>query len=110
MIIRVGNQIDADTGYDFYVCGDGDYYGTDPSNLMSDLIYSGYDNGACTFTTTTQSIMMTYTRDIFTFDTFDSKVGQSFSICLIGTQSHCGSFTLPINYPSMSVLSALTIS
>lgn len=77
---------------------------------MSDLIYSGYDNGACTFTATSQSIMLTYTRDIFTFDTFDTKLGQSLSICLIGAQSHCGSFTLPINYPSMSVLSALTIS
>lgn len=109
IIIRVGDKISDDLGYDFFVCGVGDYYGTDHTNLNRDLSYSGYDNGACTYTTTSQSVKLTYSRDIFTFDSFDKSVGKSVSICLIGSQYYCGSFTLSINDPSMAVSSALSI-
>ena len=86
MIIRVGNQINSNLGYDYYVCGSGDYYGTSTSALFQDLIFSGYDNGACTFSTTASSTFMSYSRDLFTFDTFDSNIGQVVNICLIGSQ------------------------
>lgn len=109
IIIRLGDQISSDLGYDHHVCGVGDYYGFDSGNLHKDLLYSGYDNGACTFSIKTQSVMMSYKRDLFTFDSFDKTVGQTFSVCLIGIQSHCQTFTLPLNYAIMSVYSALTI-
>lgn len=109
IIVRIGNQINEDLGYDYFVCGVGDYYGTDHTQLNRDLSYSGYNNGACTYTTTTQSVKLTYSRDIYTFDSFDAEVGKSISICLIGTQNHCGSFTLSINDPSMTVSSAISI-
>ena len=110
MIIQIGESISSQLGNDYYKCGDGDYYGSDSSNLHKDLIYSGYNNGACTYTTTSQSVMMTYTRDIYTFDTFDSPITQSLKICLIGTQNHCTTLSLPLIIPSMTVFSALTIS
>ena len=89
MIVRVGNQISTDLGYDYYVCGTGDHYGTSTSSLFQDLIFSGYDNGACTFSTTSSSTFMSYSRDIFTFDSFDANIGQVVNICLIGSQEHC---------------------
>lgn len=110
IVIRVGNQISADLGYDYFVCGAGDYYGSDHLHLNKDLSFSGYNNGACSYTTTAQSIMLSYSRDLFTFDSFDSTVGKSLSICLIGSQNNCGSFTLPISYPSMSVSSAISVN
>ena len=109
MIIRAGNQINADLGYDFYICGDGDYYGKSISTLSKDLIYSGYDNGACTFTINSNSVTMSYTRDIFTFDSFDASLSQSLHICLYGSLESCGDLNLPLNIPSMTVSSALTI-
>ena len=103
MIIRIGDQINSALGYDFYVCGTGDHYGTSSSALYQDLIYSGYNDGACTFSTTASSVFMTYSRDILTFDTFDASLGQVINICLIGAQSDCGSFDLPFNFPLMTV-------
>lgn len=89
MIVRVGNQISTDLGYDYYVCGTGDHYGTSTSALFQDLIFSGYDNGACTFEITSSSVFMSYTRDLFTFDTYDATLSQTVPICLIGTQTGC---------------------
>lgn len=83
--IRIGNQISTDLGYDYYICGTGDYYGKSLSSLKKDLIYSGYDNGACTFTTNTNSITMSYTRDLLTFDSFDSTLSEKIKVCLTGT-------------------------
>jgi hypothetical protein len=110
MIIRVGNQISSDLGYDFFVCGDGDYYGHSTASLSKDIIYSGYNNGACTFTQTASSVFMTYSRDVFTFDTFDASIGRSATVCLIGTEYNCATLTLPLNIPSLAVSSALSIS
>ena len=109
MIIRVGNQINSDLGYDYYVCGSGDYYGKSTSALYKDLLYSGYDNGACTFTVNTNSVTMSYTRDLFTFDSFDASLSRSLHLCLTGSSESCGDFSLPLNIPAMSVSSALTI-
>ena len=71
--IQIGNQISSDIGYDYYICGSGDFYGTS-SNTMKDLIYSGYDNGGCVYQTTNQSVFMTLTRDVYTFDDFDINI------------------------------------
>ena len=109
MIIRIGNEINTNLGYDYYVCGSGDYYGKSSSALSRDVIFSGYDNGACTFTTATSSIFLTYSRDILTFDTFDAFLSQVVNVCLIGAQEHCAELTLPLNFPVMTVNSALTI-
>ena len=40
MTIRVGDMISSDLGYDYYVCGSGDYYGLTTAALSKDLIYS----------------------------------------------------------------------
>lgn len=109
MIIQIGNQITPDLGYDYYICGDGDYYGQSSASLSKDLTYSGYDNGACTFVTTAQSVTMSYSRDVFTYDTFDAGITQSINVCLIGSEHHCSQFSLPLNYPIMTVESALSI-
>ena len=109
LTIRVGNQISSDLGYDFFVCGSGDYYGASATALSRDLVYSGYENGACTYTVNSQSISLTYSRDIFTFDSFDAVLGQVVNICIIGSQTGCSELTLPINFPVMTVESALTI-
>lgn len=106
--IQIGNQISSDIGYDYYICGSGDFYGSS-SNTMKDLIYSGYDNGACTYQTTTTSVFMSVTRDVYTYDDFDINITETLSICLIGSQSNCATVKLPINYPIMTVSSALTI-
>ena len=109
MIIQVGNQISADLGYDYYVCGGGDYYGHSTSAMSQDLIYSGYNDGSCSFSSTNSSVFMSYSRDVLTFDGFDAPISQVINICLIGAQVGCAELTLPLNYPMMTVQSALTI-
>lgn len=50
LIIRIGDE--GTIGYDYFKCGVGDYYGSNHNAMLKDLDYSGYENGACTFTTT----------------------------------------------------------
>ena len=52
---------------------------------------------------------MSYARDLFTFDSFDASLTQSLHLCLTGSSEGCGDFSLPLNFPSMTVSSALTI-
>lgn len=54
--------------------------------------------------------MMTYNRDVYTFDDFDVNITQSLNICVIGSTNNCAKLDLSINVPVMSVSSALTIS
>jgi hypothetical protein len=107
--IQIGNQIDENVGNDYYVCGVGDYYGASSSSISKDLVYSGYENGDCTFKKNVKSTMMGYSRDIYTFDDFDVNITKILSICLIGSSSSCAKMELPLNVPAMSVSSALTI-
>jgi len=53
--------------------------------------------------------MMSYTRDVYTYDDFDYQVTQEMDVCLIGSQTHCQTIVIPLNYPMMSVASALNI-
>jgi hypothetical protein len=53
--------------------------------------------------------MMSYNRDIYTFDDFDVNITKSLNICVIGSTSSCAKLELPLNVPTMSVASALTI-
>ena len=109
IIIQIGKQISEVVGKDYYVCSNsgGDYYGADLLNLQLDLDYSGYSNGACNYRTTSTSIQLAYTRDIYTYDSFDFPITSSLYICLIGSQTGCGTFTLPVLISSMFVKSAL---
>jgi hypothetical protein len=109
IIIQIGNQISEVVGKDYFVCGNsgGDYYGVDVLNLQPDLDYSGYSNGACNYRVTSSSIQLSYTRDIYTYDSFDFSISSSLYICLIGSQTGCGTLTLPVLVPSMFVKSAL---
>lgn len=45
IIIRIGEEISPELGYDYHKCGSGDYYGPSPSTMREDLVYSGYNNG-----------------------------------------------------------------
>lgn len=56
-----------------------------------------------------QSTMMTYNRDVYTFDDFDVNITQSVNICIIGSANNCAQVQLPLNLPAMTVGSALTI-
>lgn len=53
--------------------------------------------------------MMTYSRDIYTFDDFDVNITKILNLCVIGGTSSCAKLELPLNVPAMSVSSALTI-
>lgn len=87
----------------------GDFYGSSSASITKDLLYSGYENGACTFKINQNSTMMSYNRDIYTFDDFDVNITKSLNICVIGSTSSCAKLELPLNVPTMSVASALTI-
>lgn len=56
-----------------------------------------------------QSITMSYSRDVYTFDEFDVNITQSLNICVIGNDNNCATLDLSVNLPVMSVSSALTI-
>lgn len=109
IIIQLGDQISAVVGNDYYQCGVGDYYGFGLSSLLSDLSYSGYDNGACVFNNSGTAVFLEYTRDVYTYDSFDYQITAGMSVCLIGTQTSCASITPPYLVPTMSVQSALQI-
>ncbi len=52
---------------------------------------------------------MTYSRNIYTFDNFDYPISNPLQICIIGTETNCGTFNIKTNDPVMTVSSALTI-
>lgn len=54
--------------------------------------------------------MMTYSRDVYTFDDFDVNITQSLNLCVIGSSNNCANLNLALNLPAMTVSSALTIS
>jgi hypothetical protein len=54
--------------------------------------------------------MMTYSRDVYTFDDYDVNITQSLNLCVIGSSNNCAQLSLPLNLPVMTVSSALTIS
>lgn len=107
IIVQIGSKINEAIGKDYYICGSGDYYGNDPSTLQSDLDYSGYNNGACSYRVTSSSVQFTYTRDILTYDSFDYQLTSTFQVCLIASQTACLTVTPPVLIPSMTVKSAL---
>ncbi len=96
-------------GYDYFNCGGGDYYGADILSLMSDIDYSGYNDGTCIYKVTSSSIELSYYRDALTFDTFDYQLTSSVYLCLIGSSTSCSTLNLPVLVPSMVVQSALQI-
>lgn len=54
--IRIGSGLAEERlGYDYQKCGDGDYFGTSTSSLTRDTTWSGYDDGACTVTSSASS-------------------------------------------------------
>jgi hypothetical protein len=107
--IQIGSQINSAVGYDYFQCGVGDFYGSGIGSLQSDLEYSGYSNGACIFNSTASGVYLDYTRDVYTYDSFDSEISSSFTVCLIGTTSDCATVSPPYLVPTMSVQSALQI-
>lgn len=109
IIIQIGDQISSIVGNDYYQCGVGDYYGFGLSSLLSDLSYSGYDNGACVFNNSGTAVFLEYTRDVYTYDSFDYQVTATLSVCLIGAQTSCATLSPPYLVPTMSVQSALQI-
>lgn len=109
LIIQIGSSVNEVVGSDYYICGSGDYYGTDILSLNSDTDYSGYNDGSCNFRTTSSSIQLTYTRDALTFDSFDYQLTSSVYLCLIGSQTSCSVLTIPVLVPSMVVASALQV-
>lgn len=109
LIIRIGDMISTTVGYDYFVCYNGDYYGTDTWSLLRDLSYSGYDNGVCSTAAAASSYKISFLRDVNTYDTFDWIITSTTDICVIGSTANCGTFTFSSLYPQMSVESALTI-
>jgi hypothetical protein len=109
IIIQLGSQVNEAVGNDYFICGAGDYYGTNILNILSDLEYSGYNDGACNYKVTSTSIQLSYSRDALTFDSFDYQITPSIYLCLIGSSTSCSTFNLPVLVPSMVVQSALQI-
>lgn len=109
MYIRLGGSISSTVGYDFYQCGVGDYFGTDTANLKVDLDYSGYEDSSCTYYSSASSVMMLFTREAYTFDTFDYQLSDSTEVCVIGSSTHCSTVTLKSLIPVLSISSALTV-
>lgn len=109
IIIQLGDQINSVVGEDYYKCGVGDYYGFGLNSLLSDLSYSGYDNGACVFNNSGTAVFLDYSRDVYTYDSFDYQVTATMTVCLIGSQTSCATITPPYLVPTMSVQSALQI-
>lgn len=62
MVIQIGDKVSDLVGYDYYQCGVGDFFGESPTSLQRDLDYSGYENGACSVSSTANSISMSYSR------------------------------------------------
>ena len=48
--IRTGDTISVDLGYDYFKCGSGDYFGPNIGSLTKDTLWSGYNDGLCTIT------------------------------------------------------------
>lgn len=88
----------------------GDYFGGSASNIQNDLSYSGYSNGECAYQKLPNSYILSYSRDINTYDDFDFQLTSTFPICLIGNSNDCGTIAPPILYPSMTITSALQTS
>lgn len=107
IIIRVGDEISEAVGYDYFVCGGSDYFGNSLSSLLSDLDYSGFNNGICSYQAKASSIQLSYSRDVLTYDSFDFQIPQTFSICLMGAQTGCATLSPPFLIPTMTVQSAL---
>lgn len=109
LILQIGNGVNAIVGNDYFICGAGDYFGTDISNLMFDTDYSGYNDGSCSYRTTSQSIQLAYTRYALTFDTFDYQLTSPVYLCIIGSLTSCTTITIPVLVPTMVVASALQV-
>lgn len=109
LIIQIGSSVNEAVGSDYYICGSGDYYGTDILSLNSDTDYSGYNDGSCNYRVTSSSIQLTYTRDALTFDSFDYQLTSPVYLCLIGSSTSCSTVTIPVLVPSMVVASALQV-
>lgn len=109
--IRIGDKFtEEELGYDYFKCGEGDYLGPSVNSLTPDTLWSGYNDGSCEITNSLTSTKISYSRNVFTGDGFDSLIFGDTKICVIvGEISSCKQLTLPTLYPVMSVDSAFQV-
>jgi hypothetical protein len=74
--IRTGDKISEELGYDYYKCGSGsgDYFGAGTGSLILDSVWSGFNDGACSVTSSATGTKISYSRKVYTFDEFDSTI------------------------------------
>ena len=83
VIIRIGEKISKQVGYDFHKCllKKGDYFGNSTTSMTSDLPYSGYNDSRCSVTNTSSYVLVYFSRLLNTFDEFDNTITQDTNFC-----------------------------
>lgn len=90
VIIKYDEVVGETVGKDYYSCTGGDKFGNSTNSLITDISYSGYDDGSCTVTTGSSYVKIAYSREVYTYDEFDLDIYENSTICIIvGSIEQC---------------------
>ena len=95
VIIKFDETVAETVGKDYYSCTGGDKFGNSTHSLITDISYSGFDDGQCSVVTGSSYVKIAYSREVYTYDEFDLDIYVDPTICIIvGSTEQCVEMTL----------------